>query len=156
MTVWPPSNPKGIWHSRAFAHDKTLVITESPIDALSYHELRGSKDTRYISVSGQASKMALELTRKAMERMPSGGTVVLALDNDAPKKGQSKGAGDVFAERLAALAPKHVTVTRAKPEHEKDWNDVLRAQKKTLAVPLDNASPPAKPKSVDRSAEMSL
>ncbi|RDD30857.1 hypothetical protein CR161_09180 [Prosthecochloris sp. ZM] len=44
---------KGLWTSRAVPSDNRLVLAESPIDALSYHQLHGDARTRYISMGGQ-------------------------------------------------------------------------------------------------------
>lgn len=115
---------KGVWSSNSGLADNCLVITESPIDAMSYHLLHGDHHTRYISVGGQYRKKQRELVISAMDRMLSGSVVVMAFDNDTQ--------GQVFAEEFTAMAPEHVRVIRALPETGKDWNDQLTARQLSL------------------------
>ncbi|WP_287223256.1 toprim domain-containing protein [Prosthecochloris sp.] len=110
---------KGLWTSRAVPSDNRLVLAESPIDALSYHQLHGDARTRYISMGGQYREEQKEMVVSAMKHMSAGSTVLMAFDNDTQ--------GRVFADEFTRLAPEHVGVIRALPETRKDWNDQLRA-----------------------------
>lgn len=75
---------KAIWSSNRYASDDHLVITESVIDALSYHATFGTEKTRYASTSGAFSETTQKMIFLAQNALPkANGTVILAYDNDA-------------------------------------------------------------------------
>ncbi|HKO91397.1 MAG TPA: toprim domain-containing protein [Polyangiaceae bacterium] len=121
FTGFSRGGDKGLWASSARPTDHRLVIAESAIDALSYHQANPHPKTRYLSFAGGLNERQPELIERAISWMPAGSTVVAATDNDKE--------GRVFAERIAELCAKHphVTFERHAPTLGKDWNDQLQA-----------------------------
>lgn len=118
FTGFAPGGVKGLWSSKTTATDNRLVLAESAIDALSFHVLGGDDGSRYMSTGGALNHQQPDLLRGAMDKLPVGGVVLLAFDNDA--------GGNQLAAEVAALAPAGREVRRALPEVGKDWNDVLK------------------------------
>ena len=73
---------KGLWFSNALPDDTTLVVCEGAIDALSYHALHWPEHTRYFSIAGEMNPMQRELLASAMKKLPDGGTLLIATDNN--------------------------------------------------------------------------
>jgi hypothetical protein len=101
-----------------------LVIAETAIDALSYAAIKGTKDARFISTGGSLNQRQPDLITGAIQKLPKGGEVVLAFDNDT--------GGDELTETLKALFGKIkpaecVLMESRPPSRGMDWNDVLRA-----------------------------
>jgi len=99
--------------------DDTLVIVEAGIDALSHfviHEQQHQKNhRRYISIGGEPSPEAWNVTIRILEKfMTKGGAVVCGVDNDA--------AGDRLHEKLGAKTK--ITISRERSVL-KDWNEDL-------------------------------
>ena len=111
---------KGLWYSKARATDNRLVLTESAIDAVSFHVLQGDDRTRYMSTGGSLNPQQPALIRGAMEKLPPGGVVLLAFDNDE--------GGEKLTEEVQAFAPSGREVRRVLPEGGKDWNQVLKTR----------------------------
>ena len=112
---------KGLWVSRSFSDDQQLIICESPIDCLSYHQLFPDTQTRYFATGGTLSEFQKDLLRTAMERLHSlGGEIVIAVDRDE--------AGQEMTQELKQIAPQTAQIYRHVPEHQKDWNEALQAQ----------------------------
>ncbi len=111
---------KGLWHSKALTTDKRLVLVESAIDALSFHLLQGDEHTRYMSTGGELNPQQPVLLRGAMEKLPQGGVVLLAFDNDA--------GGEIITAEVEAVAPSGRDVRRVVPDAGtgKDWNAMLK------------------------------
>ena len=123
FTGFSSGGTKTLWQSNQKQSDRSLVITESAIDALSYHQLFGSKNphTRYIATGGTISNYQLELIETAMKEITSlGGEIVIATDNDH--------LGNKMAKTLVEVAPENSQVYRHKPQHSKDWNEVIENQ----------------------------
>lgn len=121
FTGFSKGGTKALWQSKQKQSDRRLVITESAIDALSYHQLFGNKNpnTRYISTGGTISNYQLELTQAAMAEVTKlGGEIVIATDNDD--------LGNKMAKTLASVADGASKVYRHAPQQGKDWNDVIR------------------------------
>jgi hypothetical protein len=122
FTSFSPGGVKAAWQSNTRPDDHALVITESAIDALSYHELRGvaARGYRYLSTGGTPGTRQLELLERLIARLSSGSEVIAAVDHDD--------AGTKLSERLEALAGSHpdLSFRRDSPESDKDWNDVLQ------------------------------
>lgn len=119
---------KGLWRSNMLTGDERLVITESAIDALSYHQLNGDEKTRYMSIAGTMSESQREYLKENIERMPEGSTVVIATDQDK--------AGHQLARDIHDLVPGR-EMTREAPEHGKDWNEELQHQIRETAMEKD-------------------
>lgn len=132
MTGFARGGMKALWCSGQTPSDTRLVIAESAIDALSYHEANAHPRTRYVSFAGAMSARQPELLERAISWMPAGSTVVAATDRDKQ--------GHAFATRIAELCSKHAHVAyeRHEPGLGKDWNDHLQAlrapERKTPAL----------------------
>lgn len=120
FTGFAPQGVKGLWYSRTETTDGELVLTESAIDALSYHVLHQGKWTRYMSTGGAMNPQQPTLLRGAMEKLPKGAVVLLAFDHDA--------GGEALAEEVRAIAPADREWRRVLPPvgQGKDWNEVLK------------------------------
>lgn len=117
FTGFAPSGIKSVWHSRVRKTDNKLVFTESAIDGLSYHQIKGDDKTRYMSVAGQVSPHQRDIIKAAIDKMPPGSTIVSAFDRDQQ--------GDKFHKELQQLAPDK-NIIRDSPQMGKDWNDQLK------------------------------
>ena len=120
---------KGLWCSRPRADDTRLVIAETAVDALSYAALFGTDRTRFVSTAGQLSPEQPELIHSAVEKLPSGGDVMAATDNDE--------AGTQLAERIEAIVDAvggRPFRRHSPPEAGRDWNDVLAAKSELRPV----------------------
>ncbi len=119
---------KSIWHSNFFEgdleeplRDRRLVVVESPIDALSYHQLYQEPDTRYIATSGSVGERQLEEIGSVFEdAINSGIEICIATDKDE--------AGEKLYQQLLEIIPKGVEVYRSTPKHHLDWNELLQAE----------------------------
>jgi hypothetical protein len=122
FTGFAAGGVKGLWYSRSNAADKELVLTESAIDALSFHALHGSNATRYMSTGGALNPQQPALLRGAMEKLPSGAVILLAFDNDE--------GGEKIAAEVQAVAPAEREIRRVLPDAKigKDWNELLKAR----------------------------
>jgi hypothetical protein len=132
---------KGLWASSASPTDNRLVITESAIDAISYHQVNPHPRTRYLSFAGGLNERQPELLERAISWMAAGSIVVAATDHD--KEGRA------FAERIGALCEKHphVTFERHAPTVGKDWNEqlqALRSPNRTRALEPRQSQGPAR------------
>lgn len=123
---------KGLWFSIANKADTRLVITESAVNALSFHALHQIENTRYASIGGQMNPTQPELVRAAIAKMPPGAEIILASDADT--------AGRALADQIGQLAVDRndITILKAQPPQEDtDWNDQLKTQaRKPLPEPV--------------------
>ena len=120
---------KRVWHSNTMSTDNKLVLTESAIDAISYQQLHGDKNTRYMSIEGQYSPEQKELLKAAMNKMPQGSTIVMGFDNDKD--------GARFVKELKEIAPAHVKAVREIPKIGKDWNEQLKNVARSMTKGLE-------------------
>ncbi len=112
---------KGLWVSKSQQNDKKLVICESPLDCLSYHQLFPDDHTRYFATSGTLSEKQKDLLRTAFEKLDQkGGEIIIATDRDV--------GGKEIAQEVTKIAPKTAQISRHVPKYQKDWNEVLQAQ----------------------------
>jgi hypothetical protein len=124
FTGFSPGGEKGLWCSRTRAGDQALIIAETAIDALSYAALKPGAGNCFVSTAGEMNPAQPGLIKSAVEKLPTGGRVILAMDNDA--------GGDHLSEKLQALfcdlkpAERSLMIDRPQGRGE-DWNDVLRA-----------------------------
>ena len=121
FTGFSPGGEKGVWHSNVFTTDKNLVLTESAIDALSYHQINRDKDTRYFSVGGALSSKQLGIIKSAIDKMASGSKIILAFDNDVAGRELSKSV-------TAVITRKDLLIEIKAPTIGKDWNEQLQKQ----------------------------
>ena len=119
FTGFAPGGVKGLWYSQALPTDLQLVLTESGIDALSYHALHPDELwTRYMSTGGELNPQQPALLRGAMEKLPPEAVVLLAFDNDE--------GGEKLAAEVKAIAPAGRELRRVVPDVGKDWNELLK------------------------------
>jgi hypothetical protein len=125
-TRFAKNGRRAVWHSRTFKCDRYLVIAESAIDAMSFHQLQPRRDARYMSTGGTLSRYQRALLERAIARMPPDSTLVLATDNDA--------AGRKMADTISELAQRanpRMRVEAPLPPHgHKDWNDVVKERER--------------------------
>ena len=124
FTGFSPGGEKGLWCSRALEGDTTLVISETAIDALSYHALKGSAQMRYVSTGGMVSPLQEDLLRSAFQKLPSNGEVILALDHDEGGE-KLQGKIETIFESHGEQSLKMRTDLPKTPGE--DWNDALCA-----------------------------
>jgi hypothetical protein len=91
---------------------------------LSYAALKGTAGSRFVSTAGALNEKQPGLLLSAMKDLPAGGSVVLAVDNDA--------GGDRLAAQIRSIhagdgAIGCVLVEDRPPVRGQDWNDVLQA-----------------------------
>lgn len=115
-TSYSAGGVRALWWSNARPDDRQLVLVESAIDALSFHQAHGAPRARYASTAGTLSERQRGLVGEALQASPPSMTVVLAFDRDA--------AGDKLAEQVRALAER--SFSRSCPPIGKDWNEYVQ------------------------------
>lgn len=120
-----------------------LCVTEAAIDAMSLAAIEGSQDgSLYLSTGGGWSPRSEAALVELLAR--PGALLVCATDANSQ--------GDVFAERLQALAAQHDRQSvRLRPPME-DWNEVLRKRKKESSRDEDRERRAASPSTASREA----
>ena len=126
FTGFAAGGEKGLWTSRSHNGDRRLVFAESAIDALSYAALFPDEAARYASVGGKMNPQQPGLVRSEIAKLPNGGEVISAMDNDAEgaKLAALIEACVQDSDREDLIYRGHFPVPPAK-----DWNDVLRSSK---------------------------
>lgn len=120
FTGFTKHGEKAVWLSNCYKGDDRLVICESAIDALSYHQLKGTDNTRYASIGGNPSPAQYDLVKSMFEKASPGMKLIVSVDNDK--------AGEKYFEKISEIAH---SVGRGKdvikniPEKHKDWNEEL-------------------------------
>ncbi len=118
--VFARGGKKGLWVSANVRDCLRLVITESPVDALSHYALYVDNadllwPLGYACPGGSLGERSRELLASLMRQCAErGGEVLAATDNDP--------AGDEYAATLSALSP--VVLSRILPLG-KDWSEDL-------------------------------
>ncbi len=140
VALFSSGGRKGLFMSRAFDSDRSLVFTESGLDALSYLAVNNcADDTRIASVAGQFNQtFQVPLIQSAIRNMPPNSEIIAGFDNDE--------AGNVLTQKLEELI---FSVQRGdipfkviRPSnHMTDWNDVLQEQ----AMKQENGDCPLRP-----------
>ena len=122
FTGFAAGGTKSAWQSESRSDDRAVVITESAVDALSYHQLhrQHAVHTRYLSTGGAPSSRQIALFDELMAKFPRGSLVVAAVDADA--------AGSKLSKQLEALTTNHshLRFRHHAPALGKDWNEVLQ------------------------------
>lgn len=113
---------KSLWFSRNFRNDNRLVISETAIDGLSYHQIHGDERTRYASTGGNLNNdVQPDLLKSAINRMiERGGKVVLAFDNDQGGRELARKIRDMVPEDGQDKIKEHYP-----PREGQDWNEAL-------------------------------
>ena len=110
----------GVWLSQPTIKDRTvdkLILTEHPIDAMSYHQLHNKKlngqNVVYVATAGNPSEKQMNLIQKKIQTLQPK-EVVLANDNDQ--------AGRQYNEKYQhKLKDNGIPLNIEKPQF-KDWN----------------------------------
>lgn len=103
----------GIWHSKILENVQNIVICESGIDALSYHQLKGYNKNLYVSVGGHLAAGQMD-TIAALAGKTGAEKIIGAFDNDRAGRKFTQMCSERF-EGFVADVPK-----------EKDFNDEVR------------------------------
>jgi hypothetical protein len=92
----------GIWHSNIPKLLEWIILTESPIDALSYHELKGKKNSLYVSFGGSVSLGQLETVKSIITeaKATSALKIISAVDNDE--------MGRIYTEKFKEVLSKNI------------------------------------------------
>jgi hypothetical protein len=115
-TSYSPGGVRALWLSNLRADDTRLVLVESAIDALSFHQIHGEARIRYASTAGTLSQHQRDVLAAVIGALPGGMTVVLAFDRDA--------AGEKLAEQVRAVGAR--SCIRTCSPLGKDWNEYLQ------------------------------
>ena len=106
-----------LWHSSVHDAINTIVLTESPIDALSYDMLKGKENVMYAAFGGSVSIHQTAVLRHIIQsKIPDAPTVVCAFDNDVSGIHYTHLIKDAFSE---------YPVKEDFPQ-SKDYNDDLK------------------------------
>ena len=131
-TAFSTGGVKALWRSNVTPADRRLVLTESAIDSLSYHQLAPDELACYASTAGTLSRHQRSILADAFRGLPPDATVVLAFDADP--------GGDRLAREVADLA-QGVRVVRELPPHGKDWNECLQHSEREYIASLPRLQP---------------
>lgn len=132
---WPdwanaaPTRPRvgGVWLSAGTPADNHLVITSSPLEALSLQQRDARPNTRFLAlVAWRGSNEGLAPTERhlvalAIAAMPKGSTIGLAIGHDS----RLPAHGEHVVRQLQALAPE-VSFFRQAPPLGRSWNEALQ------------------------------
>jgi hypothetical protein len=111
----------GLWTSRERATDRQLVIVESPLEALAYHQANNVRDARYLAAGAKLQPQQEALLVRAINGAPSDARLVLAF-----------GAGpsaEALASRVKTIA-KMRTLERHAPRGRKSWVALVTYQQR--------------------------
>ncbi|NRB41038.1 MAG: toprim domain-containing protein [Pseudomonadales bacterium] len=118
FTGFAKSGQRSFWTSQCYQHDKRLVLSESAVDSLSYHQLHGDEFTRHLSSAGTLSGHQQKVLIGVFSKLPDGFEVVTAFDNDE--------AGEKYREIIKELVPSRLELRDHAPDRGcNDWNKVL-------------------------------
>lgn len=112
---------RGLWHASDSQRIDTLILAESPIDALSIPTMQGNwEGMRLIAFGGSISERQRGLIQRAAERLPERCLVKLCFDRDQ--------SGDrycqIIEQVLAESGRDDLAIMRSPPKH-KDYNEDL-------------------------------
>jgi len=98
----------GIWHSNLPHTIEYVILTESPIDALSYHQLKGKNNSLYVSFGGSVTQGQLEtLTSIILEANVNPELrIISAVDNDKMGRIYTEKFKEVFSEKIIEDYPR--------------------------------------------------
>ena len=117
-----------VWHSNTPEILDFVVLTESPIDSLSYHQLKGKKNTLFVAFAGAVSDEQI-ITLKAIIKRANKGpdfNFISAVDNDEAGKRYTEKFKIAFFENLIVDTP-----------FSKDFNeDLKRSQTKIWSLKI--------------------
>ncbi len=129
------SDVHGVWESFKRPGDTQLVITDTPLQALSYHQLHGDENTRYLAVStGINTKAQKEMIRERISGMPEGSDIVIATGHGERNERIAGGLERLYAE----VKRDDLTIKREKPKD--DFNLDLREKLSELELKFPGLS----------------
>jgi len=97
----------GIWHSNLPTVLEYVILTESPIDALSYHQLKGKKNTLYVAFAGAVGDAQIDTLQAIITKANKSPDLkfISAVDNDAAGRRYTEKFKTVFSENLIVDIP---------------------------------------------------
>lgn len=134
FTGFSTGGAKGLWSSHIVDGDTHFIVCESGIECLSHAVLFPNEEARYASLGGKPSPLQREMLRKAAAGMPENGTVVAAMNADAP----GRELADIVRDAVRLTGRSDLRYEMQEPQGFKDWNDQLRGQRSRI-------HPPARP-----------
>ena len=123
FTGFSPGGSKGLFYSNGEEGNRTIVLAETFIDALSVATITGISGRRFFSLGGNPSPSQMELLRSLVKKSPRGTIVEMRFDNDkAGLELAARLSAEVFAEASNLKCFRYIPPKQT----EADWNDVLR------------------------------
>lgn len=118
----PAGRPeRGVWSSAANVYDDVLVVVDSPVEALSYHQVNPNPRARYVATGKDIKGDVEALIREAVSVMTSRSRVVLAFPRTS--RGASLSAG------IEGLVPERKP-TRHLPQRGSSWSSYVQEQER--------------------------
>ena len=110
----------GVWHSNIPAILEVVILTESPIDALSYHQLKGKENSLYVSFGGSVAAGQLETVKSIItaSTVSPGLRIISAVDNDE--------MGKIYTQKFKEAVPPHIIEDYPRLN---DYNEDLKKSK---------------------------
>lgn len=96
-----------IWHSNIPDILDSVVLTESPIDALSYHQLKGKKNTLYVAFAGEVGNNQITTLKTIIKKANTSPDLkfISAVDNDIAGRRYTEKFRNAFSENLMVDVP---------------------------------------------------
>ena len=96
-----------VWHSNIPEILDCVVLTESPIDALSYYQLKGKKNTLYVAFAGAVGDDQITTLKSIIKGANSGSDFkfISAVDNDKAGRRYTEKFKATFEEKLMVDLP---------------------------------------------------
>jgi hypothetical protein len=123
-TSFSTGGVRALWRSSCLPGDQRLVLVESAIDAISFHQLHGEPRAGYASTAGTLSRHQREVLRETFAGLQRGTVVDLAFDRDE--------AGEKLADEVRAIGG--AEFTRVIAPVGKDWNESLQIRERDVSA----------------------
>ena len=129
FTGFATGGKEGAFGGAELPEDRTLVLCESAIDALSHAVLFPDHHARYASIGGQVNPAQPELIRHAAAGMPRDAVIMAAMDADEA----GRGLAEMVQEAVGLTKREDLRFVHHEPVGFKDWNDQLRNRPQVVA-----------------------
>lgn len=98
----------GIWHSNIPKILEAVILNESPIDSLSYHQLKGKENSLYVSFGGSVTFGQLETVKSIIRdsNVSPELKIISAVDNDKMGKIYTQRFKEAFSQNLIEDYPR--------------------------------------------------